>query len=96
MLRITKSSGIEKIKWYSKEDVDINYQGNDIDSFVIIPGVTSYNHIYSKDNWIVFDSKESYIGIEFSTTADLERYFIQLLRDIKLNQITNLNIDTKN
>jgi hypothetical protein len=95
MLRITKTSGIETIKWFTKEEVDSSYKGNDLDSFVIIPGVTSYQHIYSKDNWIVFDGKDSYIGIEFSSVGELERYFIQLLRDIKLNQITNVSIDTK-
>jgi hypothetical protein len=96
MFRITKTSGIETIKWFTKEEVDSNYRGNELDSFVIIPGVTNYNHIYSKDKWIVFDSKDSYIGIEFNSPSDLERYFIQLLRDIKLNQITNVSIDTKN
>jgi hypothetical protein len=95
MLRITKSGGINSIKWFTKEEVSLDYKGNDLDSFVVIPGVTHYQHIYSKDNWIVFDSKDSYIGIEFNTIADLERYFIQLLRDIKLNQITNVSVDTK-
>lgn len=95
MLRITKTNGIENIKWFTKEEVDPSYQGNELDSFVIIPGVTNYQHIYSKDNWLVFDSKDSYIGIKFSSVGELERYFIQLLRDIKLNQITNVSIDTK-
>lgn len=94
MLRITKSNPkMTSIKWFTKQEVESTYQGNDIDSFVIIPGVTQYQHIYTKGNWMVFDSENSYIGIEFCSEADLERYFIQLMREIKLNQITNVNVD---
>lgn len=99
MLRITKSTPkVVSIKWYTKEETDPGYNGNDLDSFIIIPGVTHYQHIYTKGNWIVFDSKTNYISVEFTSEADLERYFVQLMREIKLNQITNVNvdIDTKN
>jgi hypothetical protein len=96
MLRISKNTpNISSIKWFTKQEVDPGYQGNDIDSFVLVPGVTNYRHIYSSGKWIVFDSDNSYIGVEFLSESDLERFFIQLMRDIKLNQITNVNIDTK-
>lgn len=96
MLRITKNSNkVVNIKWFTKEEVDPGFNGNEIDSFVIIPGVTFYQHIYSTKNWLCFDSKTSYIGVEFANEVDLERFFTQLIREIKLNQITNVNVDTK-
>lgn len=94
MLRITKNtSKVVSIKWHTKDEVDPGYSGNDIDSFVIIPGVTNYQHIYSSKKYLCFDSKTSYISVEFTSEADLERYFIQLMREIKLNQINNINVD---
>jgi hypothetical protein len=94
MIRITKNtSKVLTLKWFTKSEVDPGYEGNEIDSFVIIPGVTNYNHIYTMGQWLCFDSDNSYIGVQFSSEADLERYFIQLMREIKLNQITNVNVD---
>ena len=94
MLRITKiTPKVVNLKWFTKEEMGLNYKGTEIDSVVIIPGVTQYQHIYSSKNWLVFDSAKSYIGVQFSSEADLERYFIQLMREIKLNQITNVNVD---
>lgn len=96
MLRITKNTNkVVSIIASTKESVPEGYKPADVDSFIIIPGVTQYNHIYSKGNWIIFDSHDTYIGVEFSSEADLERFFIQLMRDIKLNQITNVSIETK-
>lgn len=95
MIRISSTTPkVTSLKWFTK-DQDVGYLGNDIDSFVIIPGVTQYQHIYSTKNFLVFDSKTSYITVEFSSEVDLERYFIQLLREIKLNQITNVDVDKK-
>lgn len=92
MLRITKHTpSVVTIKWSKTEVVDQNYV--DIDSFVIIPGVTQYQYIYSIKNYLCFVSTDSYITVEFMTEADLERYFIQMLREIKINQITNVNVD---
>ena len=94
MLRISNNtSKIISIKWFTKEEVDPGYNGNLIDSFVIIPGVTQYQHIYSSGKWLCFDSHKSYIGVEFSCEGDLERFFTQIIREIKLNQITNVNVD---
>jgi hypothetical protein len=96
MLRISKNTNkIVSIQMSTKQEVPESYTPPEIDSFVIIPGVTTYNNIYTKDNWLVFDSHDSYIGVQFSNVADLERFFIQLMRDIKLNQITNISVDTK-
>jgi hypothetical protein len=96
MLRISKNTNkIVSIQLCTKEVVDPSYKNPEIDSFIIIPGVTQYNHIYSTNNWICFDNKDSYIAVEFSSESDLERFFIQLMRDIKLNQITNVSVDTK-
>ncbi len=94
MIRITKNtSRVSNLKWFTKAEVDPGYEGNEIDSFVIIPGVTNYNHIYTMGQWLCFDSDNSYIGVQFNSEADLERYFVQLIREIKLNQITNVNVD---
>jgi hypothetical protein len=97
MLRISKNTNkIVSIQMSTKQETTPEgYTPPEIDSFIIIPGVTTYNNIYTKDNWLVFDSQDSYIGVQFSNEADLERFFIQLMRDIKLNQITNVSIDTK-
>jgi hypothetical protein len=94
MIRISKTTQkVSDLRWFTKEEIDMNYKGTEIDSFVIIPGVTQYQHIYSSKNWLIFDSKTSYIGVQFTSEADLERYFIQIMREIKLNQITNVNVD---
>ena len=95
MLRIsTNTNKIVSIKWFTKETPNSPYDGNTIDSFIIIPGVTQYQHIYSVNNLLCFDSQSSYIGVEFLSSSDLERFFVQLMRDIKVNQIKNVNVST--
>ena len=67
-----------------------------IDSFVIIPGVTTYKTIYTNANWLFF-SQEDYeqsIVIEFVNEGELDRFFTMLMREIKLNQL--INVETKN
>ena len=96
MLRVSKNTNkIVSIHISSKEDVPENYTPPEIDSFVIIPGVTSYNHIYSRKNILIFDGGDTYIYVIFSSEGDLERFFTKLMRDIKLNQITNVSVETK-
>jgi len=101
MLRVSKNTNkIVSIHISTKEQVPENYIGSaiastEIDSFVIIPGVTSYNHIYSRKNILIFDGGDTYIYVIFSSEGDLERFFTQLMRDIKLNQITNVSVETK-
>ena len=96
MLRISKNTNkIVSIHISTKEQVPDNYNPPEIDSFIIIPGVTSYNHIYSREKYLIFDGSDTYIYVKFSSEGDLERFFIQLMRDIKLNQITNVSVETK-
>lgn len=88
MLRITKNTG--KIISIKRGDFPI-------DSFVIIPGVTEYKNIYSQINQLIFDQgdyKQS-IYVEFASEGELDRFFTMLMREIKINQITNVSVDTK-
>jgi hypothetical protein len=80
----------------TKQEVPEGYTPPEIDSFAIIPGVTTYNNIYTKENWIVFDSHDSYIGVQFSNESDLDRFFTMLMREIKLNQLINVESKGKN
>ena len=87
MLRITKNMG--KIVSMKKGEFTI-------DSFVIIPSVTQYKNIYTNSNWLFFeqdDHKQS-IVIEFTNEGELDRFFTMLMREIKLNQL--INVETKN
>ena len=87
MLRITKNMG--KIASMKRGDFPI-------DSFVIIPGVTHYKNIYTNGNYLFF-SQEDYkqsIVIEFVNEGELDRFFTMLMREIKLNQL--INVETKN
>lgn len=97
MLRISKNTNnIASIHINTKQEVPDGYTPPEIDSFIIIPGVTNYNHIYSKGSWMIFDgNSDTYICVQFSSEGDLERFFIKLMREIKLNQITNVSLETK-
>ena len=96
-MRITKNTNkIVSIQLCTKEVVDPSYKNPELDSFVIIPGVTQYNHIYSTGNWLVFDSHDSYIVVQFSNESDLDRFFTMLMREIKLNQLINVESKGKN
>jgi hypothetical protein len=67
-----------------------------IDSFIIIPGVTEYKNIYTNGNYLFFDQGEhkQSITIEFVNEGELDRFFTMLMREIKLNQL--INVETKN
>ena len=70
--------------------IDVN-ETVDIDSFLIIPGVTNYSSIYSVGNSLRFiEGSGNSITVDFNSEGDLERFFTQLMREIKLNQITNV------
>lgn len=93
MLRITKNTG--KISSIRRIFMDCD-DHIDIDSFLIIPGVTAYVSIYSIGNSLKFiEVSNNSIIVEFNSEGDLERFFTQLMRDIKLNQITNVNVESK-
>ncbi len=87
MLRISKNMG--KISSMKRGDFEI-------DSFVIIPSVTQYKNIYTNLNRLFFDQgdyKQS-IVVEFVNEGELDRFFTVLMREIKLNQL--INVETKN
>lgn len=92
MIRISSNTNnIVSIKRFFRE-LD---NSCDIDSFVIIPGITTYNSIYQAKRTIIFsENSGSDIEVEFNSEVDVERFFIHLMRDIKLNQIIN-NADIK-
>jgi hypothetical protein len=59
--------------------------------------VTEYKNIYSQINQLIFDQgdyKQS-IYVEFASEGELDRFFTMLMREIKINQITNVSVDTK-
>lgn len=88
MLRITKN--MAKI-----QSMKVGQQH--IDSFILIPGITVYQGIFSSGNFLWFSSTDHLktISLEFINEGELDRFFMQLMREIKLNQITNLTVDTK-
>lgn len=89
MMRITNNQyGISEILVSYDEINKIT-----VDAFLIIPGVTTYKNIYSISNKLFFENGESYIQVTFNRQSDVERFFNSLVRELKLNQI--LNIDTK-
>jgi hypothetical protein len=67
---------------------DVGGEGS-VDSLFIIPGVTYYKNIYSIKNYLVLENDKSSVSVEFKTEADLEKFFIQLIRDIKIDKIIN-------
>ena len=90
MLRISKNQ-------YGITEIIVSYDEINkiaVDTFLIIPGVTTYKNIYSVTNKLFFENGESYIQVTFNRDSDIERFYNYLMRDLKLNQI--LNIDSKN
>lgn len=62
----------------------------DIDSFIIIPGVTIYNSIYQRGNKLIFEEQTgAQLIVDFLTEGDVDRFFIQISRDQKIDQIVN-------
>lgn len=91
MLRITKNMG--RITSMSRTPLD-SMMSLDIDSLLIIPGVTNYSGIYAREKKLMFvELSGSVVEIEFVTEGDLERFFSQLMREVKLSQILDINID---
>lgn len=80
MWRISKES--YRIKSLKRGDYDI-------DSIIIIPGVSSYENIYTKQNLLYFSNNDynKSIAIEFISEGDLDRFFAQMMRENKINQI---------
>jgi hypothetical protein len=80
MWRISKETN--KIKSIKRGDYDV-------DSVIVIPGVCSYENIYTKQNFLYFSNSDwtKSIVVEFISEGDLDRFFTQLSRENKLNQI---------
>ena len=88
MWRISKES--YRIKSLKRGDYDI-------DSIIIIPGVSTYENIYTKQNFLYFSNNDytKSIVIEFISEGDLDRFFTQMMRENKLNQILGDTKDKK-
>ena len=62
-----------------------------IDGFIIIPGVTYYQSITITGNILVFGNEawtES-ISVHFKTEGDLQRFLVGFERDFKIDQVLN-------
>jgi len=94
MIRISKN--VNKVVSITRQ-LKVDYDNDfiiDVTSFIIIPGVTIYNSIYQVDNNLIFSEQSGgLLVVVFATESDLDRFFVQLMRDIKINQI--VNVDTK-
>ena len=88
MWRISKES--YRIKSLKRGDYDI-------DSIIIIPGVSTYENIYTKQNLLYFSNNDynKSIAIEFISEGDLDRFFAQMMRENKINQILGDTKDKK-
>ena len=88
MWRISKETS--KIKSIKRGDYDV-------DSVIVIPGVCSYENIYTKQNFLYFSNNDwtKSITVEFISEGDLDRFFTQLSRENKLNQILGDTKDKK-
>jgi hypothetical protein len=88
MWRISKES--YRIKSLKRGDYDI-------DSIIIIPGVSTYENIYTKQNFLYFSNNDynKSIVIEFISEGDLDRFFAQIMRENKINQILGDTKDKK-
>ena len=88
MWRISKES--YRIKSLKRGDYDI-------DSIIIMPGVSTYENIYTKQKFLYFSNSDwtKSIVIEFISEGDLDRFFAQIMRENKLNQILGDTKDKK-
>lgn len=93
MLRVKKdSNGIKSINRYFHDSPPS--MNTELDSFILIPGITLYTGIYTRGANLVFvEQTGNTIVAEFNSEGELERFFTQLSRDIKLSQLLNINIE---
>lgn len=86
LLRISSSQpGIKRIS------VGINQ----VDDFIIIPGVTEYEHIYVTGNTMVFINDRNNAVVEFHNRTEIDKFFIQFSRDLKLISLLNSEKNNK-
>lgn len=62
-----------------------------VDDFIIIPGVNVYEHIYVAGNTMVFinDKNRNNAFVEFNNRTEIDKFFIQFSRDLKLISLLN-------
>ena len=93
MIRVkSDTKGITSIKrYYTVGDSQMECE---VDSFIIIPGVTLYNGIFSTNgnclNFVERGQMGNTLLVEFINDGELERFFTQIFRDIKLNQLVDI------
>lgn len=80
MWRITKSSG---------RIISILKGQNEIDGFLLIPGITGFSSITTKSNTLSFNNSEwiDTITVNFTSEGDLERFLAGFTRDSKIDSI---------
>lgn len=80
-----------KINKQSGRIINIFKGQNEIDGFLIIPGVTNFSSVTIKENVLNFNSREwvDSISIHFASVADLERFLAGFTRESKIDAILN-------
>jgi len=89
MIRISKGqNNIQKILIGNSE----------VSSVFLIPGVTNYTNVFTYGNMLCFSNEkaEESANILFANEADLERFAMQLMKDMKgTNAPINVNVEQK-
>lgn len=84
-------------KRFNVSDITINYNSVDknniepckinVDSFLLIPGVTMYKNIYSVKNNLFLENGDSFIQILFESDSDVYKFYNTITREIKIEHI---------
>ena len=89
MIRISKGNKVAKIMIGNSE----------VSSVFIIPGVTNYTNVFTYGNMLCLSNEklEESANIIFENETDLERFVMQLMKDMKgiNNSPINVNVETK-
>jgi hypothetical protein len=88
MIRISKGNKVQKIMIGNSE----------VSSVFIIPGVTNYTNVFTYGNIFCLsnDKQEESANIFFESESDLERFVMQLMKDMKgVSAPINVNVEQK-
>jgi len=88
MIRISKGNKVQKIMIGNSE----------VSSVFIIPGVTNYTNVFTYGNIFCLSNEkaEESANIFFDNESDLERFAMQLMKDMKgISAPINVNVETK-
>ena len=88
MIRISKGNKVQKIMIGNTE----------VSSVFVIPGVTNYTNVFTYGNIFCLsnEKQEESANIFFANEADLERFVIQFVNDMKnTSSPINVNVETK-